>query len=101
MKLEGSFIFASLAFLFAIGSIIYLKRMQNVIENDIKHRIRTEYPPESRKQILEFYRSLKIKEMEGLFSKILDDAKGDVNKVGKLTNVAESIGWKAFLENEW
>lgn len=39
--------------------------------------------------------------MEGLFSKILDDGNGDAGKVKKLASVAESIGWKAFIENQW
>ena len=101
MNLAGQGIIASIALLLVVGAILYLKRMQNVTEKDILRRVRAEYSPESQKQILELYRHLKTKELEGLFSKILDDAKGDINKVKKLTNVAESIGWKAFLENEW
>ena len=101
MNLAGQGIIASIALLLVVGAILYLKRMQNVTEKDILRRVRAEYSLESQKQVLEFYRHLKTKELEGLFSKILDDAKGDINKVKKLTNVAESIGWKAFLENEW
>lgn len=101
MNLAGQGIIASIALLLVVGAILYLKRMQNVTEKDILRRVRAEYSLECQKQVLEFYRHLKTKELEGLFSKILDDAKGDINKVKKLTNVAESIGWKAFLENEW
>jgi hypothetical protein len=42
-----------------------------------------------------------MKELEYLFAKVLDDAKGDMREVKKLAAVAESIGWKAFLENRW
>ena len=43
----------------------------------------------------------RTKELEGLFLKILDDARGDVEQVKKLAALAESVGWKAFLENKW
>ena len=99
--MDGQTIFASLAVLLVAGLILYLRSMQNVTEKDVRHRIRAEYSPEDQKIVLEFYRRLKIKELEGLFSKILDEANGDINKVRKLANVAEDIGWKAFLENEW
>ena len=101
MNLAGQGIIASIALLLVVGAILYLKRMQNVTEKDILRRVRAEYSLESQKQVLEFYRHLKTKELEGLFSKILDDSKGDINKVKKLTNVAENVGWKAFLENDW
>lgn len=59
-------------------AILYLKRMDDQAEQKIAQRIKAEYLPESQPQILEIYEHLKVKEREGLFSKILDDAKGDV-----------------------
>jgi hypothetical protein len=97
----GSEIFTGIALLLAIGSILYLKSMQDVSERDVTRRIRTEYSPENQKVVFDVYRQMKTKELEGLFSKILDDANGDASKVKKLASVAESIGWKAFIENEW
>ena len=99
--LGGSEIFTGIALLLTIGSLLYLKSMQDVTERDILRRIRTEYSPDAQSLVFDVYQRLKIKEMEGLFSKILDDASGDANKVKKLASVAESIGWKAFIENEW
>jgi len=51
--------------------------------------------------VYKVYQYLKIKENEGHFLKILDDAKGDADKVKKLASVVESVGWQAFLENHW
>ncbi len=84
-----------------LGTMLYLRHMENISERDITRRIQAEYPPESQPQVFETYEHLKIKELQGLFSKILDDAKGDPNQVRKLASVAESVGWKAFLENHW
>lgn len=99
--LGSSEILAGLALLLVLGAFLYLKNMQNVSEIDITQRIKAEYPIDSQPQIFEAYRRLKIKELEGLFSKILDDAKGDPEKVNKMVSVAEGVGWKAFIENKW
>lgn len=97
----GSEIFTGIALLLAIGSILYLKNMGDVTEREVTRRVRSEYPKEIQPQVFDIYRHLKTKELEGLFSKILDDANGDANKVKKLASVAESIGWKAFIESQW
>ena len=99
--LGSSEIFAGLAILLVLGAFLYLKNMQNVSEIDITQRIKAEYPIGSQPQIFEAYRRLKTRELEGLFSKILDDAKGDPEKVNKMVSVAEGVGWKAFIENKW
>ncbi len=49
----------------------------------------------------ELYDQLKAKELEYLFQKVLDDAHGNLDEARKLTGLAESIGWKAFLETRW
>lgn len=92
---------AGLGLLMAIGALIYLKRMENVSLNDISRRIRKEYPSDIQPQVVKIYEQLKIKELDGLFPKILDDAHGDINQLKKLAGVAESVGWQAFLENKW
>lgn len=91
----------AIGLLLVLAAMLYLKRMEIVSEEDVKRRIRTEFPVESQLQVLEVYRHLKVKELEGLFPKILDDAKGEPNKVSSLANLAESAGWKAFLESHW
>ena len=97
----GSEIFTGLGLVLVIGAMLYLKQMQNVSEQNITQRIRAEFPSESQPQVFEIYRHLKLKELEGLFLKILDDSNGDVKKVEKLASVAESVGWQAFIENHW
>lgn len=97
----GSEVFTSIALLFVIGAIVYLKTMQNVTEKDVTRRIRSEYAQDIQPQVFEAYRHLKAKELEGLFLKILDDSNGDLGALKKLTSVAESVGWKAFIENHW
>jgi hypothetical protein len=92
---------AGISLLLAIGAILYLKQMENRAEKNVAQRIRAEFSPESQAQVFEIYEHLKLKELEGLFLKILDDANGDVIKVKNLATVAESVGWKAFLENRW
>jgi len=99
--LRGSDIFSGIALLLALGAILYLRNMQAFSEREIWQRITKEYSPAERSQILEAYRHLKVKELEGLFLKILDDANGDSHKVMKLTSIAENIGWAGFLENHW
>jgi hypothetical protein len=86
--------------LFSVA-MLYLKRMDDQAEQKIAQRIKAEYLPKSQPQILEIYEHLKVKEREGLFSKILDDAKGNVALVVKLAAIAESEEWNAFLESKW
>ena len=99
--LDGSEMFTAIGLLLVLGVIVYFKRMENVSENAVSKRIRTEYPAESQPQVFEIYQHLKRKELEGLFLKILEDANGDLSKVKSLASLAESVGWKAFLENHW
>ena len=94
-------IFAGIGLLVVAGATIFLKRLETQAETKTVQRIRTEYSPESQPQVFEIYQHMKIKELEGLFLKILDDAKGDITEVKKLAGIAESVGWKAFLENKW
>lgn len=99
--LGGSEIFTGIALLLAFGAILYLKNLGDITESEVTRRVRSEYSKEIQPQVFEVYRHLKTKELEGLFSKILDDANGDADKVKKLASVAESVGWKAFIENQW
>ena len=99
--LGGSEIFTGIALLLAFGAILYLKNLGDVTEREVTRRVRAEYPKEIQPQVFEIYRHLKTKELEGLFSKILDDANGNADKVKKLASVAESVGWKAFIESQW
>lgn len=99
--LGSSEIFTGLAIVLVLGAFVYLKKMQNVTEMDVTRRVKAEYTSETQSQVLEAYRRLKTRELEGLFTKILDDAKGDAAKVNQLVSVAESVGWKAFIENKW
>lgn len=93
--------FTALSLILVFGAIFYLRQMQSVSEKAVSQRIKAEYPTEVQPQVFEIYRHLKIKELEGLFLKILDDAKGDLGQVKKLASVAENVGWKAFLDNKW
>ena len=99
--LDGSEVFTGIGLLLVFGVIVYFKRMENVSEKAVSWRIRAEYPAESQPQVYEIYRQLKRKELEGLFLKILEDAQGDVSKVKSLASLAESVGWRAFLESHW
>jgi|GEM_PF-3110058 len=87
--------------LLVAGAMLYLRQQENVTEQDVALRIKAEYPAESQQHVYEIYEHLKIKEMDGLFQKILDESKGDVEKVEKLASVAESVGWNSFLDNHW
>jgi hypothetical protein len=84
-----------------LGALYYLQRTDIILERGITQRIRAEYPTESQSQVFGIYKHLKAKELEYLFVKILDDAKGDLSQVKKLSGLAESMGPKAFLENHW
>jgi len=77
----GSEMVTAVGLILVIGAMLYLKQMENTAEKNVLQRIKTEYPPESQSQVLEVYEHMKIKELEGLFLKILDDAHGDVNAV--------------------
>jgi len=70
-------------------------------EANVTRRIKAEYSAELQPQVFEIYERLKLKELEGLFLKILDDSRGDVKKVRELASLVESVGWKAFIENHW
>lgn len=84
------------------AAAMYYFRQQDVkAEREIVQRIKAEYPPESQSEVYDIYYGLKLKELEYLFGKVLDDAKGDIGEVRKLAGLAQSIGWKAFLENRW
>jgi hypothetical protein len=101
LLMGNSGLFTVVGLLLVARAMLYLRQQENVSERDVARRIKAEYPAESQQHVREIYEHMKIKEMEGLFQKILDDAKGDVAKVERLASVAESVGWKAFLENHW
>lgn len=84
-----------------VAAMLYLLRMDIKSDRDITQRIRAEYSPEDQAQVFELYNHLKTKELEYLFLKVLDDAKGDLNQVKKLAALAEGLGSKAFLESHW
>lgn len=90
-----------LGLLLVAAMLVYLKQMENISIDSIKQQIQIEYTPESQPQVLEAYEHLKVKELEGLFPKILDAAQGDVALVRKLAGIAEQVGWQAFLANKW
>ena len=92
---------AGVGLLLVAGAMLYIKQMEIVSERNITKRIRAEYPSDLQAEIIKVYEHLKVKELEGLFGKILDDAKGNASQVAKLASVAESVGWKAFMENHW
>lgn len=85
----------------ALGALLYLKRMEYNAEKNVIKRIRAEYLPAFQPQVIKIYRELKLKELEGLFLKILDEARGDLGQVRKLASVAENVGWQAFLDDQW
>ncbi len=98
---QAADICAGVALLLFLAYMIDLKRSEVRADRGIVQRIREEYPAETQPQVLELYDRLKAKELEYLFVKVLDDAAGDLGKATKLTGLAESIGWKAFLESHW
>lgn len=97
----GSDIFTAIGLLLVFGAMFYLWQMQNISEKTVSQRIKAKFPSELQPMVLEVYRHLKVKELDGLFLKILDDSKGDLNQVKKLASVAENVGWHSFLENKW
>lgn len=99
--LGNSGVFTAVGLLLVVLAMLYLKQMEDVSEQTVAQRIKAEYPSEIQAQVFEVYNHMKIKELEGLFLKVLDDSHGDINKVKKLASIAESVGWRAFLENHW
>src|SRR5512141_1440260 len=88
--------------LLLFGAAMYRFRQQDVrADREIAQRIKAEFPPECQAEVADIYYGMQMKELEYLFGKVLDDAKGDVKEVRKLAALAQSVGWKAFLENRW
>ncbi len=98
---RGADICGGITLLLFVAFMIDLNRSQARADREIAQRIRTEYPAELQPQVFEMYDRLKVKELEYLFQKVLDDARGDFIEARKLSALAEGIGWKAFLENRW
>ncbi len=98
---RGADICGGVTLLLFVAYMINLHRSQARADREIAQRIRAEYPAELQPQLFEMYDRLKTKELEYLFPKVLDDARGNLKEAGKLAGLAESIGWKAFLENRW
>jgi len=96
-----SAILARIALALVLWAMFYLKRMEKVSEKAVSQKINADYPSESRREVFQIYQHLKVKEIEGLFLKILDEANGDVDRIKQLANIAEGVGWTAFLENRW
>ncbi len=92
---------AGIGLLLFIVYMIDLKRSETRADRNIAQRIRAEYPANDQPQVFELYDRLKSKELEYLFQKVLDDAGGNLDEARKLTGLAESIGWTAFLETRW
>lgn len=92
---------AGTALVLGLAAMAYLLLPEIRAERDIAGRIRAEYPSGSQAQVLAAYNRLKSKELEYVFIKVLDDAKGNPAEVEKLCGIAESAGAKAFLEDRW
>ncbi len=92
---------AGIGLLLFIVYMIDLKRSETRADRNIAQRIRAEYPANDQPQVFGLYDRLKSKELEYLFQKVLDDAGGNLVEARKLTGLAESIGWTAFLETRW
>ncbi len=98
---RSSDIVAGMALLIFAALVINFRQAEIRADREIAQRIRTEFTAEDQPDILALYNRLKAKELEGLFQKVLDDAHGDLAQAQKLTGLAESMGWRAFLENRW
>ncbi len=96
-----SSICAGAALLLFAGVMLYFRQRDARADREIAQRIKTEFPPEAQPEVDDIYYGMKLKELEYLFGKVLDDAKGDLQQVRKLAALAQSVGWKAFLENRW
>ncbi len=97
----GSSIFAGILLVLFAAAILSFKLREIRADREIARRINTEFPHESQPEALDLYHGLKTKELEYLFAKVLDDAKGDMREVRRLAAIAQSVGSKAFLENRW
>ncbi len=98
---RSSDVVAAIALLVFGALVINFRRAEITADREIAERIRTEFSAADQPDILALYSRLKTKELEGLFQKVLDDAHGDLAQAQKLTGLAESLGWRAFLENRW
>ena len=87
--------------LLALGAFLYIQRLDDQGDSHTLRRIRAEFSPASQPEVLALYHQLKVKNLDGLFSKILDDARGNAAEVRKLAGIAESVGWNDFLEDKW
>jgi hypothetical protein len=96
-----SSICAGIGLVLFAAAVFYYRQLDVKADREIAQRIKNEFPVESQSEVFGLYHGLKMKELEYLFAKVLDDAKGDMREVRKLTALAESLGWKAFLENRW
>ncbi len=92
---------AGIGLLLFVVYMVNLKRSETRADQSMAQRIRAEYPVGDQPQVFELYDRLKAKELEYLFQKVLDDARGNLDEARKLTGLAESIGWTAFLETRW
>ncbi len=98
---RSSDIVAGMALLIFAALVINFRQAEVRADREIAQRIRTEFAAADQPDVLALYNRLKAKELEGLFQKVLDDAHGDLPQAQKLTGLAESMGWRAFLENRW
>ena len=94
-------IIAGAALLLFAALVFNFRSAEIRADRAIAQRVRTEFSAEDQPRVLELYERLKAKELEPLFQKVLDDAHGDLQQVQKLSGLAESLGWRAFLENRW
>ncbi len=98
---QGADIIVGAALLLLIAYLINMARSEARTDRIIALRIRAEYPAESQPELFALYDRLKFKELEYLFEKVLDDAGGSLPEARKLAALAQSIGWRAFLESRW
>ncbi len=98
---QGADIIVGAALLLLIAYLINMARSEARTDRIIALRIRAEYAPESQPELFALYDRLKFKELEYLFEKVLDDAGGSLPEARKLAALAQSIGWRAFLESRW
>ncbi len=99
--ITGSSIFAGILLVLFAAAILSFKLREVRADREIARRIKAELPPESQSEVFEIYHGLKMKELEYLFAKVLDDAKGDIREVRRLAALAQSTSSKAFLDNHW
>jgi hypothetical protein len=86
--------------LYAAG-MLYFRQQDVNADREIAARIKAEFPPDSQAEVDDIYFGMKQRELEYLFGRVLDDANGNVAEVRKLAALAQSIGWKAFIEKRW